>query len=103
MWGMQRGLPLIQILEQLLSIDGIGVDDHVLRSAMLGKLLEEENLRGFLPFVRMVYSQPSPPWARPPTSERCSDFEHGTSKSNFEVQCSMFEHRSSKLELGLQC
>ena len=33
---------------------------------------------------------------RPPTSERCSDFEHGTSKSDFEVQCSMFEHRTSK-------
>ena len=43
----------------VLSIDGIGAYDHVLRSAMLGKLLEEENLRGLLPFVRMVYSQPS--------------------------------------------
>ena len=43
----------------VLSFDGIGAHDHVLRSAMLGKLLEEENLRGLLPFVRMVYSQPS--------------------------------------------
>ena len=40
------------------SVDGIGAYDHVLRSAMLGKLLEEENLRCLLPFVRMVYSQP---------------------------------------------
>ena len=43
----------------VLSINCIGAYDHVLRSAMLGKLLEEENLRGLLPFVRMVYSQPS--------------------------------------------
>ena len=43
----------------VLSIDGIGAYDHVLRSAMLGKLLKEENLRDLLPFVRMVYSHPS--------------------------------------------
>ena len=43
------------------------------------------------------------PRARPPTSERCSDFEHGISKSDFEVQCSIFEHRTSKSEFGLQC
>ena len=43
----------------VLSLDGIGAYDHVLRSAMMGKLLEEEDLRGLLPFVRMVHSQPS--------------------------------------------
>ena len=43
----------------VLSIDGIGAYDHVLRSAMLSKLFEEESLRGLIPFVRMVYSQPS--------------------------------------------
>ena len=39
--------------------------------------------------------------ARRPTSERCSDFEHATSKSDFEDQCSIFEHRTSKSEFGL--
>ena len=59
-WRMQCGLPLIQILEQLCCL--LMALEHtttLLRSAMLGKLLEEENLRGLLPFVRMVYSQPS--------------------------------------------
>ena len=36
----------------VLSIDGVGVYDHVLRSAMLGKIFEVESLRGVLPFVR---------------------------------------------------
>ena len=43
----------------VLSIDGVGAHDHVLRSAMLGKLLEVDSLRGLLPFVRATYAQPS--------------------------------------------
>ena len=43
----------------VLSIDGIGAYDHVLRSAMLSKLHEAESLRGLIPFVRMVYARPS--------------------------------------------
>ena len=43
----------------VLSIDGVGAYDHVLRSAMLSKLYEVESLRGLLPFVRATYAQPS--------------------------------------------
>ena len=43
----------------VLSIDGIGAYDHVLRSAMLSKLHEAESLHGLIPFVRMVYARPS--------------------------------------------
>ena len=43
----------------VLSIDGVGAYDHVLRSAMLGKIFEVESLRGLLPFVRATYAQPS--------------------------------------------
>ena len=43
----------------VLSIDGVGAYDHVLRSAMLSKLHEVESLRGLLPFVRSAYSRPS--------------------------------------------
>ena len=43
----------------LLSIDGVGAYDHVLRSAMMAKLLEVPGLRPLLPFVRSIYSQPS--------------------------------------------
>ena len=43
----------------VLSIDGVGAYDHVFRSSMLRKLHEVGNLRGLLPFVRCVYSQPS--------------------------------------------
>ena len=41
----------------VLSIDGIGVFDHVFRSAFMEKLLEVEPLRPLLPFVRSVYSE----------------------------------------------
>ena len=43
----------------VLSIDGVGAYDHVFRSSMLSKLYEVESLRGLLPFVRGVHSQPS--------------------------------------------
>ena len=46
----------------VLSIDGVGVHDHVLRSAMLGKIFEVESLRGLLPFVRATYVQPCNHW-----------------------------------------
>ena len=36
----------------VLPIDGIGVYDHVLRSAMLTKLLEVPHLQGLIPWVR---------------------------------------------------
>ena len=37
----------------ILSVDGIGVYDHVLRSAMLGRLLQMPAARAILPFVRL--------------------------------------------------
>ena len=40
----------------VLSVDGVGAYDHVLRSS---KLHEVESLRCLLPFVRSVYSHPS--------------------------------------------
>ena len=43
----------------VLSIDGIGAYDHVLRSSMLGKLLEVPRLRALIPFVRTAYAQPT--------------------------------------------
>ena len=43
----------------VLSIDGIGAYDHVLRSAMLTKLADVPQLQGLIPFVRSVYAQPT--------------------------------------------
>ena len=44
----------------VLSIDGIGAYDHVLRSAMMSKkLLDVPGLQGLLPFVRNSYAAPS--------------------------------------------
>ena len=42
-----------------LSVDGIGAYDHVLRSAMLGKLARLPKASEILPFVRLSYAQPS--------------------------------------------
>ena len=42
----------------ILSIDGIGAYDHVLRSAMMSKLYSVPELRGLLPFVRSTYAHP---------------------------------------------
>ena len=39
--------------------DGIGANDHVLRSSMLGKLLEVPRLRALIPFVRTACAQPT--------------------------------------------
>ena len=43
----------------VLSIDGIGGYDHVLRSAMLTKLVEVPQLQGLVPYVRSVYALPT--------------------------------------------
>ena len=43
----------------ILSVDGIGAYDHILRSAMLGRLLQMPGARQILPFVRLSYPQPS--------------------------------------------
>ena len=43
----------------VLTVDGIGAYDHVLRSAMLGRLASMPGARSLLPFVRMSYAQPS--------------------------------------------
>ena len=43
----------------VLSVDGIGACDRVLRSSMLGKLLEVPRLRALIPFVRTAYAQPT--------------------------------------------
>ena len=42
-----------------LSVDGIGAYDHILRSAMLGRLLQMPGARQILLFVRLSYTQPS--------------------------------------------
>ena len=43
----------------VLSIDGIGEYDHVLRSAMMSKLHAVPCLRGLLPFIRATHAQPT--------------------------------------------
>ena len=43
----------------VLSIDGVGAYDHVLRSSMMSKLRDTPSLQGLLLFVRAVYSRPS--------------------------------------------
>ena len=43
----------------ILTVDGIGAYDHVLRSAMLGRLYAMPTARSLLPFVRMSHAQPS--------------------------------------------
>ena len=43
----------------VLSVDGIGAYDHVLRSAMLGRLLQIPAARAILPFVRLSCGAPS--------------------------------------------
>ena len=43
----------------VLSIDGIGAYDHVLRSAMVAKLHSVPGLSDLLPFVRATYSRPT--------------------------------------------
>ena len=43
----------------ILTVDGIGAYDHVLRSAMLVRLAAMPSARSLLPFVRMSYAQQS--------------------------------------------
>ena len=43
----------------VLSVDGIGAYDHVLRAAMLGRLECMPRASAILPFVRLSYAQPS--------------------------------------------
>ena len=43
----------------VLSVDGIGAYDHVLRAAMLGRLERMPRASAILPFVRLSYAQPS--------------------------------------------
>ena len=43
----------------VLSIDGIGAYDHILRSAFLTKLHNVPELQGLLPFVRSIYARPT--------------------------------------------
>ena len=43
----------------VLSIDGVGAYDHVLRSSMMSKLRDTPSLQGLFLFVRAVYSRPS--------------------------------------------
>ena len=42
----------------VLSVDGIGAYDHVLRAAMLGRLECMPRAKAILPFVRLSYAQP---------------------------------------------
>ena len=43
----------------VLSIDGVGAFDHVLRAAMLSKMAEVPSFRELLPFVTAAYARPS--------------------------------------------
>ena len=43
----------------ILSVDGIGAQDHVHRAAMLGRLARMPATRALLPFVRLSYGGPS--------------------------------------------
>ena len=43
----------------VLSIDGVGAYDHVLRSSFLSKLHSVPSLQGLLPFVRSIYAPPT--------------------------------------------
>ena len=43
----------------VLSVDGVGAYDHVLRSAMLERLLHMPKARAILPFVRLSCGSPS--------------------------------------------
>ena len=43
----------------VLSVDCIGAYDHVLRAAMLDRLMQMPQARAFLPFVRLSYGRPS--------------------------------------------
>ena len=43
----------------VLSVDGVGAYDHVLRATMLSKLREVPGLQSLLHFVRQAYSSPS--------------------------------------------
>ena len=43
----------------VLSVDGVGACENVLRAAMLSKLREVPGLQSLLPFVRQAYSSPS--------------------------------------------
>ena len=43
----------------ILSVDGVGAYDHVLRPAMLERLLHIPKARGMLPFVRLSNGSPS--------------------------------------------
>ena len=43
----------------ILSVDGIGACDHVLRSTMLERLMRMPTAQAMLPFVRLSYGTPS--------------------------------------------
>ena len=43
----------------VLSVDGVGAYDHVLRSCILVKLMEVPRLRPLIPFVRSTCAQPT--------------------------------------------
>ena len=48
-----------QIPRTILSVDGIGTCDHVLRASMLGRLARMPKARAILPFVQLFYASPS--------------------------------------------
>ena len=54
----------------ILSVDGVGAYDHVLRSSMLGKLMEVPHLRLLIPFVGTRTPIP------PVTSGKTSTWQH---------------------------
>ena len=56
--GRQFG-KVVESGQTILSINGIGAYDHVLRSAMMCKLHSVPGLRGLLPFVRTTYAHPT--------------------------------------------
>ena len=63
--GGVRGIPILRAATDantratILSVDGVGAYDHVLRSAMLERFLHMPKARAILTFVRLSYGSPS--------------------------------------------
>ena len=57
--GICRAATDANLRATVLSIDGIGAYDHVLRAAMLSRLEQMPDAKALIPFVMLSYSEPS--------------------------------------------
>ena len=71
----------LDVRATVLSVDGVGAYDHVLRSSMLEKLWEVLQLRPLIPFVRSTCAQP--------TSYEWED-QHGTRHQIWQLEGLLF-------------